>query len=103
MVTRGEVWWMEAPDRKGRPVVVLSRGAIAARAQRVTVAEITTRVRGFVTEVALDTEDGMSRPCVASLTSLSTVYRGYLTRHVATLGPVRMAQICEALKIAVAC
>jgi mRNA-degrading endonuclease toxin of MazEF toxin-antitoxin module len=38
-----------------------------------------------------------------SLTNIETVFRGYLTRQITTLGPDRMAQICEALKIAVAC
>jgi mRNA interferase MazF len=103
MVIRGEVWWFEPPDDKTRPVVVLSRDVIAQRASKITIAFVTSVARRTVTEVALDTDDGMPRPCVVSLTNIETVYRGYLTRHITTLRPDRMAEICEALKIAVAC
>ncbi len=100
---RGEVWWFEPPDDKPRPVVVLSRDVIAQRASKITVAVVTSAARGTVTEVALDADDGMPRPCVVTLTNIATVFRGHLIRHITTLGPDRMAQICEALEIAVAC
>jgi mRNA interferase MazF len=103
VVTRGEVWWFEPPDDKARPVVVLARDVIAQRSGKITVAFVTSTVRGGATEVGLDHDDGMPRPCVVSLTNIETVFRGYLTRQIATLGPDRMAQVCEALKIAVAC
>ncbi len=44
----------------------------------------------------------MPRPCVVSFTNIETVFRDYLTRQITTLGPDRMALICETLKIAVA-
>jgi mRNA-degrading endonuclease toxin of MazEF toxin-antitoxin module len=31
-VKRGEVWWHEPPDEKPRPVLVLTRGDVIARA-----------------------------------------------------------------------
>jgi mRNA interferase MazF len=102
-VIRGEVWWFEPPDVKRRPVVVLARDVIVQRSSKVTVALVTSTVRGGATEVGLDHNDGMPRPCVVSLTNIATVFRGYLTSQITTLGPDRMAQICEALKIAVAC
>jgi hypothetical protein len=37
------------------------------------------------------------------LTNIETLFRGYLTHQLTTLGPDRKAQICEALKIVVAC
>ena len=86
-----------------RPVVVLARDVIAQRSGKITVAFVTSTVRGGATEVGLDHDDGMPRPCVVSLTNIETVFRGYLTRQITTLGPDRMAQVCEALKIAVAC
>ena len=102
-MTRGEVWWFEPPDAKPRPVVILARDVIAQRSSKITVAFVTSTVRGGATEVGLDNDDGMPRPCVVSLTNIETVFRGYLTRHLTTLSSDRMAQICEALKIAVAC
>lgn len=102
-MTRGEVWWLEAPDRRARPALVLTRAAVVPRVARVTVAPLTTTDRGLPTEVELDQDDGMPRPCVVSLDNIETVRRTYLTRYITTLGPERMGQVCEALKIAVAC
>lgn len=100
---RGDVWWWERPDGKRRPVVVLTREMIVLNRARLSVAECTRHARGLPTEVSLDEADGMPQPCVVSLDNVVTAWRGHLTRRITTLGPERMAQVCEALKIAVAC
>jgi len=43
-VSRGDVWWGEAPDEQGRPFLVVSRDAANEVMQRVLVAPITSRV-----------------------------------------------------------
>ncbi len=48
MVTRGDVWWGETPEEKGRPFLVVSRDSANAVMQRVLVAPVTRRVRGLV-------------------------------------------------------
>ena len=68
-----------------------------------TVAEITTRRRGIPTEVALDEDDGMPRSCVVTLDNLQTIPQAYLVDPITTLGSVRMAEVCQALRIAVDC
>jgi mRNA interferase MazF len=100
---RGDVWWLEAPDRKPRPVVVLSRTTMLSRLKRITVAQVTSRTRGLPTEVPLDEDDGMPRPCVVSLDNLLVIPQAYLVRQLTTLGPERMAEVCQALRIAVDC
>jgi mRNA interferase MazF len=100
---RGEVWWLEPPDSKPRPALVLTREAVAHRAQRVTVADLTTNRRGLATEVDLDGDDGVPRPCVVTLDNVQTVRKAHLTRYITTLTPERMAQVCDAVKIAIAC
>ena len=52
-VNRGEVWWAEI-GRKRRPVLVLTRPEVIDVRELVTVAEITTTVRGLAVEVPLE-------------------------------------------------
>lgn len=100
---RGEVWWLEVPDSKRRPAVVLTRQVVLDRLIQVTVAAVTTQRRDLPTEVALAVEHGMPRPCVVSLDNLHTIFRGYLTERITTLDEATMALVCRALRVAVAC
>lgn len=45
VVGRGDVWWGEAPDEKGRPFLVVSRDAVNETMQRVLVAPDDARQR----------------------------------------------------------
>lgn len=98
---RGEVWWAEWPMPVGhRPVVLLSRNEAYVIRSYVTVAKITTRVRGIPAEVKLDKSDGLLKPCVANLDSVTTISKYKLKRRIAPLKPKRIAQINIALKFA---
>ena len=100
---RGEVWWLEVPDAKRRPAVVLTRQVVLDRLSQVTVAAVTTHHRDLPTEVALTVEQGMPRSCVVSLDNLHTIFRGFLTERITTLDEATMSQVCRALRVAVAC
>jgi mRNA interferase MazF len=102
-VTRGEIWWLESPDEKRRPVLLLTRSRLIHRLSAVMVAPVTTRRRNIPTEVPLDEDDGMPRPCVVALDNVRTVPQAYLTATVTALSPERMAEVCQALRIAVDC
>ncbi len=100
---RGDVWWLEEPHSKRRPAVVLTRQVILDRLGQVTVAAITTRARQLPTEVTLTVEHGMPRACVISLDNVHTIFKGFLTERITTLDEITMSQVCQALRIAVAC
>lgn len=103
MVARGEVWWSEAPDRGRRPVVVLTRDAVASRLTSVLVALVTRTIRSIPTEVELDESDGMPVPCVVNLDNVATQPVALLTERITRLGPDRMQRMCEALRHASGC
>lgn len=103
MVMRGEVWWREAPAEKRRPVVVLTRDGVVDRLTTITVAFITTVERGIPTEVRLDENDGMPRPCVVNLDNVNATSKSYLTQRVTRLDANRMHEICGALALAAGC
>lgn len=94
MVARGEVWWGEADDEKGRPFLVVSRDGANAVMQRVLVAPVTTRVRSAPSELPLGPDDGLPRECVASFDNLRPFPKSMLTRRLGALAPARSHLMC---------
>ena len=102
-MTRGEVWLAEAA-RKRRPVVVVTRTEVIDVRAFVTVAEITTSIRGLAAEVSLDHEAvGLDRPSVINCDGLHTVTQASLTTRVGDVGPEVMHRVCTAIGYAVGC
>ena len=94
VVARGELWWGEAPDEKGRPFLVVSRDAANAVMQRVLVAPVTRRSRGLPSELELGTDEGLPVACVASFDNLRPFPQAMLVRRLGSLGP-RSREICR--------
>lgn len=102
VVARGEVWWGEAPDDKGRPFLVVSRDGANAVMQRVLVAPVTRRVRDLPSEVPLGPEEGLPVASVASFDNLRPFPKAMLVRRLGTLGP-RLDAICRAAAATLDC
>ena len=96
---RGEVWWAELPRPLGRrPVVLLSRDEAYAVRNAVTIAEVTTTIRGIPVEVVLGPEDGLPKKCVANLDTIATIRKDLLTKRITLLRNERLQQIDAAIK-----
>ena len=103
-IARGDVrLYNFAPPDKNRPVVVLTRDSAIAYLATVTVAPITSTIRGVPSEVLLNDEDGMKAPCAVNLHNPVTVTQERLGRRVAHLSPLRMHEICAALRFSLGC
>ncbi|MGH9132202.1 MAG: type II toxin-antitoxin system PemK/MazF family toxin [Acidimicrobiales bacterium] len=103
MVARGELWWGEAPDEKGRPFLVVSRDAANQVMRRVLVAPVTTRIRGIPSELALGAPEGLPRDSVASFDNLQPFPKSMLVRRLGLLGTTRTHEICSAAGVALGC
>jgi mRNA interferase MazF len=103
-ITRGEVrlYLFPRPDKR-RPVVVLTRESAIAYLSAVTVAPITSTIRGVPSEIRLTEADGMKGPCAINLHNVVTVSKAHLGRRVAVLSPKRMKEICAALGFSLGC
>ena len=102
-MTRGEVWWAELGAPAGRrPVVLLSRNAAYAVRAQVTVAPVTTRVRGIRSEVSLGPADGLPRDCAVNLDSILTIEKRLLDSRIAVLSPEKLSAVAAALRFALA-
>jgi mRNA interferase MazF len=84
-------------------VVVLTRDSAIGYLTTVTVAPITSAIRGVPSEVLLSEEDGMKKVCVVNLHNAVTISQSRLGKRLARLTPVRMQQICAALRFSVEC
>lgn len=102
--SRGDVWWCDLPETGRRPVVVLSRDAAIPAHRRTIIAPCTTTIRGLPSEVLLDpTEDPTPRPSAINLDSVQNVSVEMLVERLGRLSAERMAEVCDALAIAVDC
>ncbi len=98
---RGEVWWANLGASAGRrPVVLLSRDEAYAVRALVTVAPVTTRVRGIRSEMALGPDEGLPRPCVANLDVITTIAKRSLAERLTDLPPLKLAELDDALRFA---
>jgi len=102
-MTRGEVWIAEV-GRKRRPVLVLTRTEVIDVRALVTVAEITTSIRGISAEVMLDHRTtGLERESVVNCDGLHTVTQSLLTHRVGQLDDTSMQLVCSAVSHALGC
>ena len=98
---RGEVRWYKFPQpNKKRPVVILTRESALEFLGEVTVAPITTTIRGIPTEVLLTKSDGMPRDCAINLDHIQTVSQGRIGPLITTLRTEKMLLLRAALHFA---
>ena len=98
---RGEVWWANIPAPIGkRPVILLSRDEAYSVRNAVTVAEVTTRIRGIPVEVLLGPDDGLPKKCVANLDTIVTIRKELLIERITLLQKDKIDQIDDAIKFA---
>jgi mRNA interferase MazF len=100
-VNRGEIWQFSfpRPDHR-RPVLILTRQDIISHLHNVTVAPITTTIRGIPTEVVIGPECGLKTNSAINLDNLVTVPKAGLRSFVATVSPSVMSTVREALLFA---
>jgi mRNA interferase MazF len=102
-VRRGEVWLAEV-GRKKRPVLLLTRSEVLDARELVTVAEVTTSIRGLAAEVDVDdAELGLDRPTVVNCDGLHTVAQASLTGPVGRVGDEIMRKVCASVSYALGC
>jgi mRNA interferase MazF len=103
-IERGEVrlYLFAATDKK-RPALVLTRNSAIAYLSTVTVAPVTSTIRGVPSEIVLNEDDGMKSPCAVNLHNAVTVSQQRLGRRVAQLSPARMKEVCAALRFSLGC
>ncbi len=102
-MTRGQIWLAQV-GRTARPVLVLTRPEVIDVRDLVTVAEVTTSMRGLAAEVGIDQDAaGLDRPSAVNCDGLHTVAQSTLTDHVGDVGDDTMRAVCAAVAHALGC
>ena len=81
---------------KTRPVLILTREAASA-ARDVTVAAITSTIRGVATEVPVGKANGLDHDCVVNLDDVQTIRRKDLRRFLGYLDAKQEPDLRRAL------
>ena len=96
--------WLAEVGQKKRPVLLLTRSEVLDARSLVTVAEVTTSIRGLAAEVDIDhLEVGLDRPSVINCDGLHTVEQALLTGPVGQVGDDTMRRVCTAISYALGC
>lgn len=103
-VNRGEIWLLSLPrPDKRRPVLILSRPSLIGLLHTVTVAVVTSALRGSPTEVDVGVDEGLKSTSCVNLCNIFTIRQNDLRTFVGTLSPEKMRAVCGALSIACGC
>ncbi len=102
-LAHGQVWWVDLPGDKVRPVIVLTRGRVAPLLRHVLVAPVTSRVRGIATEVSLGPDEGLRDGSVANLDNVQLVPVDRLLQQTGDVAEERWPEFCAAMHRVMAC
>jgi mRNA interferase MazF len=85
---------------RARPVLVLTRELVRPHLTTVTIAPITTTIRGLSTELLVDAANGLSRPSVVSCDNVTTIPTDALREQIGVLLDVQEPRLSEAIRAA---
>ena len=83
-----------------RPVLILTRELVRPHLNTVTVAPITTIIRGLFTEGGLGTLDGLENRCVGACDHVTTIPAAALGEQIGRLLDHQEPQLSEAIRVA---
>jgi mRNA interferase MazF len=85
---------------KARPVLVLTRSVVRPHMGTVTVAPITTSVRGLSTEVPVGPANGLARRSVVACDHVTTIPSGSLASQIGVLFDSQEPELSRAIQAA---
>ena len=103
MVAQAELWLMETPNQKQRPVLVVSRDDVIPVLNNVVVAPVTSTIRNIPTCIPVGPDEGIDHESVATFDNLAAVPKSVLTARLGSLGLEGRRQIGNALEAMTNC
>lgn len=94
---------METPNRKRRPVLVVSRDEVIPVVNNVVIAPVTSTIRTIPTCIPVGPGEGIDHESVVTFDNLAAVPKAVLTRRLGILGPAGRRHICTALEALANC
>ena len=102
-MNRGDVWLIDLGGRTGtRPVLILTRQNVIKYLDKVIVVEITTKGKGYPTEVFIDQKANLPEPSFVQADNLHTVPKNRLKKFMGSLDPESMLAVSQKTVLALA-
>jgi len=100
-VNRGDIWIINLGGSAGRrPVLVLTRQNVIEYLNKVAVAEITTKGKGYPTEYYIDQKANLPKPSFVQADNLHTVPKNLLEKYIGTLDAETMRAVSHRVVLA---
>jgi mRNA-degrading endonuclease toxin of MazEF toxin-antitoxin module len=100
-MNRGDIWMIDIGGKAGyRPGLVLTRQNVIEHLNKVTVAEITSKGKGYPTEVFIGQKANLKKPSFVQADNLHTVAKSRLDKHVGTLDSDTMLRVSKTIVLA---
>lgn len=100
LVNRGDIFDADLPELGLRPVLIVTRQVAIPVLSAVTVAFVTSTIRGIPSEVPLNSEHGLDHGSVANCDNLVTIEKAALRQRRGALAFEDVAQLNDALRFA---
>jgi mRNA interferase MazF len=98
LVAQGELWLLETPNEKRRPVLIVTRNEAIRVLNNVVVAPVTSTIRTIPTCIPVGPEEGIDHESVATFDNMAAVPKRLLTTRLGRLGPSGRNLMCSALR-----
>lgn len=100
-MNRGDIWHVDLGGKAGvRPVLVVTRQAVIEYLDKVVVVEITTKGKGYPTEVFIDHAGNLPLPSFVQADNLHTILKSRMTRFTGTLDGATMRKVSRKISLA---
>jgi mRNA-degrading endonuclease toxin of MazEF toxin-antitoxin module len=98
MMKRGEIWEADIGGRAGkRPVLILTRSRVIPYLSKVVVAEITTKGKGYPTQIDIGQQGNLTKHSYVSAESLHSLPKERLIRNRGELSDFLLKKVSQAV------
>jgi mRNA interferase MazF len=100
-MNRGDIWLVELGGKIGkRPVIILTRQKVLQYLNKVTVAEVTTKGKGYPTEMFLGQKANLPKSSFVQTDNIHTVAKERLVKYMGTVDATTMMEVSRKVILA---
>ena len=100
-MNRGDIWQIDLGGKTGkRPAVILTRQNVLQYLNKVTVTEVTTKGKGYPTEVFIGQMANLSKPSFVQADNIHTVPKHRLVKYLGNLDAGTMIEVSKKVVLA---
>jgi len=100
-MNRGDIWHVDLGGKAGiRPVLIITRQKVIEYLDKLTVVEVTTKGKGYPTEVFIDHCGNLPQPSFVQADNLHTIPKNSMIKFSGTLDDETMRHVSHKIVLA---